>query len=107
MPTARSPSSAPAPTGAVAIGHVVAADLIAGERWDLRRLPRGWDGAGFDDARWATVVAVADHGYAGLVDSPAPPVRRVEELTPGLGQPARRAAARSSTSGRTSTAGLD
>jgi len=62
-------------------GHVVAADLIAGERVDLRRLPRGWDSAGFDDASWAPVTEVF-HGYAGLVDSPAPPVRRVEELVP-------------------------
>ncbi|MGY1625162.1 family 78 glycoside hydrolase catalytic domain [Geodermatophilus sp. SYSU D00965] len=64
-----------------ATGHVVAADLVAGERWDLRRLPRGWDAPGFDDAGWAA-VAVVGHGYAGLVDSPAPPVRRVEELVP-------------------------
>lgn len=63
------------------LGHVVAADLIAGERWDLRRRPRGWTTAGFDDAAWAG-VRVRPHGYAGLVDSPAPPVRRVEELTP-------------------------
>jgi len=62
-------------------GHVLAADLIAGEQVDLRRLPRGWDTAGFDDAGWAPVV-VAFHEYAGLVDSPAPPVRRVEEIVP-------------------------
>jgi alpha-L-rhamnosidase len=62
-------------------GHVVAADLIEGERWDLRRLPRGWDAPGFDDAGWDDVTVVA-HGFAGLVDSPAPPVRRVEELAP-------------------------
>jgi alpha-L-rhamnosidase len=62
-------------------GHVVAADLIAGERWDLRLLPRGWDTPGFDDTTWDD-VAVVEHGYAGLVDSPAPPVRRVEELAP-------------------------
>ncbi|MGY1808632.1 family 78 glycoside hydrolase catalytic domain [Blastococcus sp. SYSU D00669] len=62
-------------------GHVVAADLIEGERWDLTRLPRGWDAAGFDDAGWDD-VAVVEHGFAGLVDSPAPPVRRVEELVP-------------------------
>ena len=35
------------------VGHVVAADLIAGERWDLTRLPRGWSDPGFDDAGWA------------------------------------------------------
>jgi alpha-L-rhamnosidase len=62
-------------------GHVVAADLIEGERWDLRELPRGWDAPGFHDAGWDD-VAVVEHGYAGLVDSPAPPVRRVEELLP-------------------------
>ncbi|GAA3389238.1 family 78 glycoside hydrolase catalytic domain [Cryptosporangium minutisporangium] len=62
-------------------GHVVAADLIEGERWDLSRTPRGWEVPGFDDTGWDDVVVV-DHGYAGLVDSPAPPVRRVEELVP-------------------------
>jgi alpha-L-rhamnosidase len=64
-----------------AAGHVVAADLIAGESWDLGRLPRGWDAPGFDDAGWDD-VAVVEHGFAGLVDSPAPPVRRVEEIVP-------------------------
>jgi alpha-L-rhamnosidase len=62
-------------------GHVVAADLIAGERWDLSRAARGWDSPGFDDTGWDD-VAVVEHGYAGLVDSPAPPVRRVEEVVP-------------------------
>ena len=61
-------------------GHVVA-DLIAGQQTDFSRLPRGWDEPGFDDTRWDRVV-VAAHGYAGLVDSPAPPVRRVEEIVP-------------------------
>jgi alpha-L-rhamnosidase len=62
-------------------GHVVAADLVAGERWDLTAHPAGWDTPGFDDTGWDPVTVV-DHGYAGLVDSPAPPVRRVEELVP-------------------------
>jgi alpha-L-rhamnosidase len=64
-----------------ALGHVVAADLIAGERWDLTRLQRGWDAPGFDDFAWDDVVVV-EHGVAGLVDSPAPPVRRIEEIVP-------------------------
>ncbi|WP_241038573.1 family 78 glycoside hydrolase catalytic domain [Blastococcus litoris] len=63
------------------VGHVVAADLIAGERVDLTRLPRGWERPGFDDAGWDD-AAVVEHGYAGLVDSPAPPVRRVAEIVP-------------------------
>lgn len=62
-------------------GPVVAADLIAGQFTDLRRTPVGWDLPGYDDSAW-TPVEVADHGHAGLVASPAPPVRRVEELAP-------------------------
>ncbi len=62
-------------------GHVTAADLVAGERWDLRRLPRGWSRPGFDDAAWQP-VATDPRGFDSLVDSPAPPVRRVQELTP-------------------------
>ena len=64
-----------------AAGHVVAADLIAGERVDLRALPSGWDATGFDDSAWTPVI-VADHGYSGLVEPAAPPVRRVQELVP-------------------------
>jgi alpha-L-rhamnosidase len=64
-----------------ALGHVVAADLIAGERWDLTRIDQGWASPGFDEAGWDEVLVV-DHGFAGLVDSPAPPVRRVEEIVP-------------------------
>ncbi|HEX6355684.1 glycoside hydrolase family 78 protein [Actinophytocola sp.] len=62
-------------------GHVVAADLIEGEAWDLRRLPRGWSRTGFDDSAWSPVATDA-RGFEALVDSPAPPVRRVEEVTP-------------------------
>ena len=64
-----------------ALGHVVAADLIAGEQWDLTRMQRGWEAPGFDDFGWDDVTVV-EHGFAGLVDSPAPPVRRVEEIVP-------------------------
>ena len=32
--------------------------------------------------RAGTCVATVEHGFAGLVDSPAPPVRRVEEIVP-------------------------
>ncbi len=56
--------------------HILGADLIAGEVHDLRRRHR-WG----DWATWAP-VRVEDHGFDGLVTSPAPPVRRIEELRP-------------------------
>ncbi|WP_375424032.1 glycoside hydrolase family 78 protein [uncultured Friedmanniella sp.] len=62
-------------------GHVVAADLIAGERWDLRLLPRGWSEPGFDASGWPLVEPRTGDLFR-LVVSPAPPVRRIEELTP-------------------------
>ena len=59
--------------------HIEAADLIAGQTVDFTRRADGWDQPGFDDADW-DAVALADHGYANLVASPAPPVRAVQEL---------------------------
>lgn len=56
--------------------HVLAADLIDGQRED-RRLVAGAD----DRADWAP-VALPDIGYDLLTVSPAPPVRVVEELRP-------------------------
>ena len=54
--------------------HVLSADLIEGQRTDLRR-------AGGGD--WRPVQpGPAGHGFDRLVWSPAPPVRRVEELRP-------------------------
>jgi alpha-L-rhamnosidase len=62
-------------------GHLISADLIAGQSVDLRALPVGWTEPGFDDSGWDAVPA-ADLGCDTLVDSPAPPVRRVEEIVP-------------------------
>ncbi len=63
--------------------HIDAADLIAGQSVDLRRPGDGWSepGFGFGFAEWE-LVTVADHGYANLVASPAPPVRAVGEIEP-------------------------
>ena len=60
----------------------LAADLIAGERWDLRPAAARLDRSRASTTRRGTPSRSVEHGYAGLVDSPAPPVRRVEELTP-------------------------
>lgn len=64
-----------------AVGHIVAADLIEGERWDLRREPFGWKESGFDDAGWQD-MRVGESDVRTLVGSPAPPVRRVEAVRP-------------------------
>ena len=64
-----------------AVGEIVRADLIDGQTVDLRRRQDGWDRADFDDTTWAE-VPVVDASFAVLSTSPAPPVRRVEELAP-------------------------
>jgi alpha-L-rhamnosidase len=56
--------------------HILGADLIAGEIHDLRRR-RDWN----DWHTWEPVRVEAG-GYAELCASPAPPVRRIEELRP-------------------------
>ena len=66
-----------------------AADLIAGERWDLTRRQRGWDAPGFDDSAWDDVTVV-EHGFAGLVDSPGAAGAPGGGDRPRLGHPARR-----------------
>jgi len=68
-----------------AIGEITAADLMDGQTTDLRRTRRGWTEAGFDDAPWAKVRTANDALHADftrLTASPAPPVRRVEEVRP-------------------------
>jgi alpha-L-rhamnosidase len=52
-----------------AVGPRLAVDLMEGETVDLRRSPSEW-----------RPVVPRDFGYANLVTSPAPPVRRVEDV---------------------------
>jgi alpha-L-rhamnosidase len=75
--------------------HLLTADLIEGQRTDLRLADRDragrdgfgsgeisdGEGGGSDRGEWRP-VRPADHGYDRLTWSPAPPVRRVEELRP-------------------------
>ncbi len=56
---------------AATTGPILAADLMAGQVEDRRVTPSGWGPA-----------LVADHDLGVLCGSPAPPVRRVEELRP-------------------------
>jgi alpha-L-rhamnosidase len=53
--------------------HILAADLIEGQREDRRLVDVAPD--------WRPVV-VSDRGYGALVTSPAPPVRAVQEIRP-------------------------
>jgi alpha-L-rhamnosidase len=64
--------------------HLLAADLIEGQRTDLRLAGpyvAGPRAAGRDGDGWRP-VRQAEYGFDRLTWSPAPPVRRVEELRP-------------------------
>ncbi len=61
--------------------HVLAADLIEGQREDRRLVEPDWCTAAYDASAWSP-VQVVDRGHATLVASPAPPVRPVTELRP-------------------------
>lgn len=64
-------------------GEIVRADLIEGEAVDLRLRQEGWSTASFAGAdAWAPCTVRDDLGLDTLTSSPAPPVRRTEELRP-------------------------
>ncbi|MFI6035960.1 family 78 glycoside hydrolase catalytic domain [Streptomyces sp. NPDC051315] len=64
---------------------VTAADLMDGQETDLRAHDPRWATPGFDDSRWDK-AQTADGGlyadFTRLTSTPAPPVRRVEEIRP-------------------------
>lgn len=63
------------------IGHVLEADLLMGETWDLRREPQGWDRPGFDASGWEP-VALGAPVAPRREPHPGPPVRAVAEFAP-------------------------
>ncbi|MET8980030.1 family 78 glycoside hydrolase catalytic domain [Streptomyces sp. NPDC004539] len=68
-----------------ATAEITAADLMDGERHDLRRALPGWSAPGFDTAGWAKAEEADGALYADLARltaSPAPPMRVVEEIAP-------------------------
>ena len=67
------------PTWRSTPSHILAADLIAGEVHDLRRVVKGWAAPGTNRSAWDP-VRVAAHGFAELCAPIGPPVRRIEEL---------------------------
>jgi len=64
----------------VAPSHIVAADLIAGQREDHRRLEPAVHDASADDRSWRP--AVPRDTAVAIVPSVAPPVRRIQEIRP-------------------------
>ena len=64
----------------VAPSHIVAADLIAGQREDHRRLEPTVHDASADDQSWRP--AVPRDTAVAIVRSVAPPVRRIQQIRP-------------------------
>ncbi|SMD27276.1 family 78 glycoside hydrolase catalytic domain [Kibdelosporangium aridum] len=63
----------------------ITADLMDGQNVDMSRETPGWSAPSFDDASWSKAAVVSGGRYDDfdrLTTSPAPPVRRIEELTP-------------------------
>ncbi len=64
-------------------GSVRHADLLMGERQDLRLEPHGWDAPGFAATDWREVSARPRDGRP-LAADPGPPVRVTKEITPRI-----------------------
>jgi alpha-L-rhamnosidase len=69
------------PDWKAATGPTREADFLMGETYDARLALDGWDGPGFDDARWDPVVVGAE--VRPVVQAhPGPPVRAIAEFKP-------------------------
>jgi len=62
-------------------GPITADDMQMGERYDARKLPGGWDGAGFDDSAWGA-VGVRTDAAPKLVSQVDEGVRVQQDRTP-------------------------
>ena len=62
-------------------GAIRHADLLMGEKQDLRLEPAGWDAPGFDATDWPA-ASCRDRDGRPLVADPGPPVRVTEEISP-------------------------
>ncbi|WP_258341405.1 glycoside hydrolase family 78 protein [Saccharopolyspora gregorii] len=65
----------------VSTGAVLSNDLYDGESHDARLEPRGWDQPGFDAAKWSPAEPF-EWNLDALIDTGAPPIRRIEEIDP-------------------------
>ncbi len=64
-----------------AFGPIVEADLIMGESYDARLELGAWNEPGYDDARFAPAVVLADSGVRRQARC-SPPIRATQELLP-------------------------
>ncbi|WP_433187630.1 family 78 glycoside hydrolase catalytic domain [Actinoallomurus sp. CA-150999] len=62
-------------------GPITSNDIYAGETYDARLEPHGWDQAGFDASTWKPVTTAAAPS-TNLVADDVPPVRVVQTLRP-------------------------
>lgn len=62
-------------------GGLGANSIYDGETYDARSEPAGWDRSGFDDSDWVQAEEF-DWPLEALADPIAPPIRRIEELSP-------------------------
>ena len=62
-------------------GAIRHADLLMGEKHDLRLALAGWDAPGFDAGDWPA-VRCRDRDSRPLVADPGPPIRVIEEIAP-------------------------
>ncbi len=62
-------------------GPILKSDIYNGESYDARRERTGWSEPGYEDDDWAG-VRIADHGTERLIAQQAPPVRKIQALTP-------------------------
>ena len=62
-------------------GAIRHADLLMGEKHDLRLEPTGWDTPGFNADGWSAVRS-RDRGSRPVTADPGPPVRVTDEISP-------------------------
>jgi alpha-L-rhamnosidase len=63
-------------------GAIRHADLLMGEKHDLRLEPAGWDTPDFDASDWPAVRCRDRDSRPLLVADPGPPIRVIEEIAP-------------------------
>lgn len=65
-------------------GPILEGDLLMGETYDARLELGAWSEPGYDDKSWDAVLPAEDPAIV-LAISPAPPMRRIEEVKPVSG----------------------